>query len=188
MPGDHVERLHRFLSLLGKSCVFLNAWIWRTKKSTTMMPNHALSLRCTCKHNKASSVEKLPFTSLNSMLFLPFLFPISGFSCSKAESVFYFSFLEDWFFDFVCLFLLSFWFSFVLVFFRFLFLENNRSFSVSSLKILVDYSRCKPLIRSLSMHRFWTTDSNRKCALFLFNLSSHYHIFIAKSLFTCRDD
>ena len=43
-------------------------------------------------------------------------------------------------------------------------------------------------IRSLSMQRFWTTDGNRKCALFLFNLPSHYHIFIAKSLFTCRDD
>ena len=41
---------------------------------------------------------------------------------------------------------------------------------------------------TLSMQRFWTTDSNRKCALFPFNLSSHHHIFIAKSLFTCRDD
>ena len=37
------------------------------------------------------------------------------------------------------------------------------------------------------MQRFRTTDGNRKSAVFLFNLFSHYHIFIVESLFTCRD-
>ena len=38
------------------------------------------------------------------------------------------------------------------------------------------------------MQRFWATDGNRKCAVFVFNLSSHYHIYIFKHLFTSRDD
>ena len=38
------------------------------------------------------------------------------------------------------------------------------------------------------MRRFWAKDGNRKCAVFLFNLSSHYHIYIVKCLFSCRDD
>ena len=38
------------------------------------------------------------------------------------------------------------------------------------------------------MQRFWATDGNRKCAVFVFNLSSHYHIYIVKYLFTSRDD
>ena len=41
---------------------------------------------------------------------------------------------------------------------------------------------------SLSMQRFWATDGNRKCAVFVFNLSSHYHIYIVEYLFTSRDD
>ena len=38
------------------------------------------------------------------------------------------------------------------------------------------------------MQRFWTKDGNWKCAVFPFNLSLHYHIYIFKSLFSCRDD
>ena len=37
------------------------------------------------------------------------------------------------------------------------------------------------------MQRFRATDDNRKCAVFLFNLSSHYPIYIVKFLFTSRD-
>ena len=37
-------------------------------------------------------------------------------------------------------------------------------------------------IASLSMQRFWATDGNRKCAVFLFNLSSHHHIYIVLHL------
>ena len=44
------------------------------------------------------------------------------------------------------------------------------------------------LVGSLSMQRFWATDSNRKCAAFVFNLSSHFHINVAKSVFTSRYD
>ena len=43
-------------------------------------------------------------------------------------------------------------------------------------------------IGSLSMQRFWATDGNRKCTVFLFNLSWHYHIYIVKCLFSSRDD
>jgi len=50
------------------------------------------------------------------------------------------------------------------------------------------------------MLRFWATDGNRKCAVFLFNtenflyyrhlfnLSPHYHIYIVKCLFSSRED
>ena len=41
---------------------------------------------------------------------------------------------------------------------------------------------------SLSMQRFWATDGHRKCTVFLFYLSSHYHIYISKSLCASRDD
>ena len=44
------------------------------------------------------------------------------------------------------------------------------------------------IVGSLSMQRFWATDSNRKCAVFVFNLSSHFHINVAKSVFTSRYD
>ena len=40
----------------------------------------------------------------------------------------------------------------------------------------------------LSMQRFWATDGNQKCAVFVFNFSSHYHINDVKSLFTSRYD
>jgi len=43
-------------------------------------------------------------------------------------------------------------------------------------------------IGSLSMQRFWATDRYRKCTVFLFCLSSHYHIYIFKSLCPSRDD
>ena len=43
-------------------------------------------------------------------------------------------------------------------------------------------------IGSFSRRRFLGTDDNRKWAVFQFNLSSHYHILIAKYLFTCRDE
>ena len=33
------------------------------------------------------------------------------------------------------------------------------------------------------MPRFWATDGHRKCAVFLFYLSSHYHIYVFKSLY-----
>ena len=36
------------------------------------------------------------------------------------------------------------------------------------------------------MQRFWATDGNRKCALFVFNFSSHHHINVVKSVFTSR--
>ena len=42
--------------------------------------------------------------------------------------------------------------------------------------------------RELKLQRFWATDGNRKCAVFVFNSSSHYHIYIFKYLFTSRDD
>ena len=41
---------------------------------------------------------------------------------------------------------------------------------------------------SLSMQRFWATDVNRKCSVFLFNRSSHHHLYIAKCLFSSRED
>ena len=49
-------------------------------------------------------------------------------------------------------------------------------------------SRTKLTIGSLSTQRFWATDGNRKCAVSVFNSSSHYHIYIFKYLFTSRDD
>ena len=33
------------------------------------------------------------------------------------------------------------------------------------------------------MQRFWATDGHQKCTVFLFDLSSHYHIFTFLSLF-----
>ena len=53
--------------------------------------------------------------------------------------------------------------------------------------ITEDKSRSHWSVVSLSMQRFWATDGNRTCAVFLFNLSSHYHIYIVQSLFTSRD-
>ena len=44
------------------------------------------------------------------------------------------------------------------------------------------------LLGSLSMQRFWATGGKRKCAVFLFNLSSHYHFYFVKYRFTSRDD
>ena len=38
------------------------------------------------------------------------------------------------------------------------------------------------------MQRFWATDGHRKCTVFLFYLSSHYHIYIFKSLCASTDD
>ena len=38
------------------------------------------------------------------------------------------------------------------------------------------------------MQRFWATDGHRKCTVFLFYLSSHYHIYIFKSLCPSRAD
>ena len=38
------------------------------------------------------------------------------------------------------------------------------------------------------MQRFLTTDGNRKCAVFVFYFSSHYHINVVESLFTSRYD
>ena len=34
------------------------------------------------------------------------------------------------------------------------------------------------ILGSLSMQRFWATDGHWKCSVFLFYLSSHYHIYI----------
>mgnify|MGYP006862601755 CR=1 FL=1 len=44
------------------------------------------------------------------------------------------------------------------------------------------------VIGSLSMQRFCATDRHRKCTVFLFHLSSHYHMYIFKSLCASRDD
>ena len=41
---------------------------------------------------------------------------------------------------------------------------------------------------TLSMQRFWATDGKRKCAVFIFNSSSDYHINVIKSLCTSRHD
>ena len=46
----------------------------------------------------------------------------------------------------------------------------------------------KLIIVSLSMQRFWATDGHWKCTVFLFCLSSHYHIRIFKSLCASRDN
>ena len=43
------------------------------------------------------------------------------------------------------------------------------------------------LLGSLSKRRFWAKDDNRKWAVFQFNLSSHYRIYIVRNLFTSRD-
>ena len=43
------------------------------------------------------------------------------------------------------------------------------------------------MLGSLRMQRFWATDGNRKCAVFLFNLSSLYPIYIVNFLLTSRD-
>ena len=40
----------------------------------------------------------------------------------------------------------------------------------------------------LSMQRFLATDGNKRCAVFVFNFSSHNHITVVKSLFTSRYD
>ena len=50
------------------------------------------------------------------------------------------------------------------------------------------HQRASITLGSLSMQRFWATDGNRKCAVFVFNFSSHYHINVVKSLFTSRYD
>ena len=42
--------------------------------------------------------------------------------------------------------------------------------------------------RELKHARVWDADGNRKWAVFPFGLSSHNHIFIAKYLFSIRDD
>ena len=44
------------------------------------------------------------------------------------------------------------------------------------------------ILGRLGMQRFWTTDGNRKCAVFVFYFSSHYHINVVESLFTSRYD
>jgi len=46
----------------------------------------------------------------------------------------------------------------------------------------------KHKLGSLSMQRFWATDGHRKCSVFLFYSSSHYHIYIFKSLCASRYD
>ena len=38
---------------------------------------------------------------------------------------------------------------------------------------LINYLPQPSVLGSLSMHRFWATDGNRKCAIFVFNFSSH---------------
>ena len=38
------------------------------------------------------------------------------------------------------------------------------------------------------MERLLATDGNRKCAVFVFNLSLHYYTYIVKYLFTSRHD
>ena len=40
----------------------------------------------------------------------------------------------------------------------------------------------------IGMQRFWATDGHRKCTVFLFYLSWHYHIYIFKFLCASRDD
>ena len=50
--------------------------------------------------------------------------------------------------------------------------------------VFISYPGHFTLIGSLSMQRFWATDGNRKCSVLVFNLSSHYHIYIVKYLFT----
>ena len=44
------------------------------------------------------------------------------------------------------------------------------------------------VIRELKHMRFWDADGNWKWAVFPFNLSSHNHTYIAKYLFSIRDD
>ena len=46
----------------------------------------------------------------------------------------------------------------------------------------------KILLGSLSMQRFWATDGHLEWTVLLFYLSSHYHIYIFKSLCASRDD
>ena len=52
----------------------------------------------------------------------------------------------------------------------------------------VSRMRCARAIHSSACSRFWDADGNRKWAVFLFNLSSHNYIYIAKYLFSIRDD
>ena len=49
-------------------------------------------------------------------------------------------------------------------------------------------SSLKEQLGSLSMQRFWVTDAHRKCTIFLFYLSWHYHIYIFKSLSASKGD
>ena len=60
----------------------------------------------------------------------------------------------------------------------------------SNLRILweQDLSVHNATIGSLSMQRFWATDGNRKCSVFVFKLSSQYQIYIVEYLFTSRDN
>ena len=50
------------------------------------------------------------------------------------------------------------------------------------------YSVIATLTRELKHARFWDADGNRKWAVFSFNLFSRNHIYIAKYLFSIRDN
>ena len=43
-------------------------------------------------------------------------------------------------------------------------------------------------IESITTRRFWARDDHRKWLVFLFNLSSHYHIYIANYLSSSTDN
>ena len=42
-------------------------------------------------------------------------------------------------------------------------------------------------VHGMKVLRNYIEELKRKSAVFLFNLSSHYHIYIVKNLFACRD-
>ena len=48
------------------------------------------------------------------------------------------------------------------------------------------YRSTEIFYRELKHARVWGADGNRKWAVFLFNLSSHNHIYISKYLFSIR--
>ena len=68
-------------------------------------------------------------------------------------------------------------------------LDRRQKHQVRSRNLIHSGTHSK-ILGSLSMQRFWVTDGDWKCTVFLFYLSSHYHIYIFKALSLCasRDD
>ena len=61
-------------------------------------------------------------------------------------------------------------------------------YRISDFNLSLSGLLCSNNNREIKRARFWDADGNRKWIVFPFNLSSHNHIYIAKYLFSIRDD